>query len=90
MRNNYDFGKVNNARVDLITRGLLKLLVEEEPRPELVLLALSFLLCHYPPECVEFVPDRYWSCSGTGVQDWSGLNSSMLLNSSRLLGPKSF
>jgi hypothetical protein len=42
MRNNYDFGKVNNARVDLITRGLLKLLVEQEPRPELVPLALTF------------------------------------------------
>ena len=90
MRNNYDFGKVNNARIDLITRGLLKLLVEEEPRPELVLLALSFLLYNYPTEYVEFVPDRYWSCSETGVQDWSGLNCSMLLNSSRLLGPKSF
>ena len=32
----------------------------------------------------------YSSCSGTGVQDLSGLKRSILLNSSRVVGPKSF
>jgi len=32
----------------------------------------------------------YSSSAGTGVQDLSGLNRSMFLNSSRVLGPKSF
>jgi hypothetical protein len=32
----------------------------------------------------------YSSCDGTGVQDWSGLNRSMFLNSSRVFGPRSF
>ena len=31
-----------------------------------------------------------WSWSGTGVQESSGLNNSILLNSSRVLIPKSF